>query len=300
MNHNLIRALGAVMAFSALAWTAAAPPAADALANCDVSDASIDGEEQAFLSLVNDYRAKNGAGPVSMDPALSRAAAWMANDLASSSRFGHTDSLGRSPWARMPDCGVGSPGGENLAAGTNYSTASTALNAWINSPGHRDVMIDPGFGTIGIARVNRPGSQYGWYWATTYGYGGGQPQPVATTAPAPPPPPPAAAAQRPAQSAPAPAYAAPAPVATAPPAPVLLGIPGGSSLVTWNGGYRTPEEVFAGHEDKVAMVYVFDLGSETWLRWSPELAPELRTLSEFRTGVDYWVIAAEEVWVPMN
>lgn len=300
MNHNLIRAFGAIVALSALAWTAAAPPAANALTNCDVSDASVDGEEQAFLRLVNDYRAKNGAGPVSIDSALTRAAAWMANDLASSSSFGHTDSLGRSPWARMPNCGVASPGGENLAAGTNYSSASTALNAWINSPGHRDVMIDPNFATIGIARVHREGSHYGWYWVTDFGYGG-QPQTVATTAPPPPPPPPPPPAQRPAQSAPAPAYAAPAAAApAAPPPPVLLGIASGPTLVTWDGGYRTPEEVFAGYEEQVAMVYVFDLGSETWLRWGPALDPKLRTLNELRTGVNYWVIASEEVWVPMN
>lgn len=29
--------------------------------------------------------------------------------------------------------------------------------------------IDPNLGTIGIARVNRPGSNYGWYWVTDYG-----------------------------------------------------------------------------------------------------------------------------------
>jgi uncharacterized protein YkwD len=294
VNHNLIRVFGAVFALSALAWTAAAPPAAVALTNCDVSDASLDGEEQAFLRLVNDYRAQNGAGPVSIDTALTRAATWMANDLASSSGFSHTDSLGRSPWARMPACGVASPGGENLAAGTHYSSASTALNAWINSPGHRAVMIDPAFGTIGIARVNKPGSHYGWYWVTDYGFSGGQRQ--AAAPPPPPPPPPPAAAQRPIQSAAAPAAPAPA----APPPPVMLGISGGSSLVTWDGGYRTPDEVFAGHEEQVAMVYVFDLGTETWLHWGPALDPMLRTLNELRTGVDYWVIAAEDISVPMN
>ena len=295
MNHKLTRALGAIVALGALAWTAAAPPAADALSNCDVSDASNDGEEQAFLRLVNDYRAKNGAGPLSIDAALNRSAAWMANDLAGRSTFGHTDSLGRSPWARMPDCGVGSPGGENLAAGTNYSSASTALQAWINSSGHREVMLDPNFGSIGIARVNRPGSTYGWYWVTNFGYGGGQPQPVVTNPP-PPPPPPASASR---SSAPSVSYAPASAPAPAPAAlPRLLGMPAGTSMVTWEGGYYSLDEIF-GSKDTVEMVYVFDLGTETWLRWSPQLDPKLRTLTELRTGVTYWVIAAAETWVAM-
>lgn len=293
MNHKLTRALGAMVVLGALAWTAAAPPAADALSNCDVSDASIDGEEQAFLRLINDYRAKNGAGPLSIDSALTRAATWMAADLSARSGFGHTDSAGRSPWARMPSCGVASPGGENLAAGTNFSSASSALNAWINSPSHREVMLDGGFATIGIARVFRDGSQYGWYWVTDFGYGGGQSEPVATTAPAPPPAP-ASVAQRP-----APAAAPAAPAAPPPPAlPPLLGVQAGLSLVTWEGGYHSLDEIFGG-KDTVSMVYVFDLGSETWLRWGPALAPNLRTLHEMRTGVAYWVIASAETWVGM-
>lgn len=288
MNHKLTRVLGAMVALGALAWTAGASPAATALNNCDVSDVSVDGEEQAFLQLVNDYRAKNGAGSLSIDPALTRAATWMANDLSVRSGFGHTDSSGRSPWVRMPDCGVAAPGGENLAAGTNFSSASTALNAWISSGGHREVMIDPAFTSIGIARVNQPGSYYGWYWVTDFGYGGGQSQP-ATNPPAPPPPP--ASAARPAVPA---APAAPAPA----PAPRLLGMPAGLSLVTWEGGYRTLDEIF-GSKATVEMVYVYDLGTETWLRWSLKLDQKLRSLTELRTGVAYWVIATEETWVAM-
>ncbi len=296
--HKLARAASTLLALSGLAWIAASAPASvEAAGSCDVADASVDGEEQAFLQLLNDYRARHGAGPLSIDGALTRAATWMANDLAGSSGFGHTDSSGRSPWTRMPACGVGSPGGENLAAGTHYSSASTALNAWINSPAHNNVMLEPSFGTIGIARVNRPGSHYGWYWVTDFGYGGGQP--AAAAPPPPPPPAPAAESQR---AAPAPAAPAPPPPAAVEvaPEPVYLGIPAGQSLVTWDGGYRSLDEVFAGREEQVAMVYVFDLGSETWLRWGPVLDPSLRTLTELRTGVSYWVIASEEVWVGMD
>lgn len=295
MTHKLMRAFGVIFALGAFAWTAAAPSAADALTNCSVSDATIDGEERAFLGLINDYRAKSGLGPLGLDPALTQAATWMAEDLAGRSTFAHQDSLGRSPWVRMPDCGVTLPGGENLAAGTNYTSASTALQAWINSPSHREVMLTGDFKSIGIARVYRDGSRYGWYWVTDFGYAGGGTSQATTPPPPAPAAAPALAAPKPAS---APAASAPAPAAA--PAPVLLGVPAGLTLVTWEGGYVSPEEVFGPHSDKVLMVYVFDLGTQTWLRWGTALDPKLRSLTEMRTGVQYWIVASAEAWVAMN
>lgn len=75
-------------------------------------------------------------------------------------------------------------------------------------------------------------------------------------------------------------------------------MPAGLSLATWEGGYYSLDEIF-GSKETVEMVYVYDLGSETWLRWSPQLDPKLRTLTELRTGVTYWVITSAETWVGM-
>jgi uncharacterized protein YkwD len=294
VNHKLTLALGGVaFLLGAMAWTAAAPPAANASGSCSVDDASLDGEEQAFVPLINAYRTRNGAPALVSDPALSRSAAWLANDLAGHSTFSHTDSLGRSPWVRMPDCGVGSPGGENLVAGTNTSSAQMALDAWIGSPDHREVMLTKEFTSIGIARVYKPGSTYGWYWVTDFGYGGGGTQSVATTAPPPPPPPTSA------PRAAAPRSEAPAPPPPPPPAPKIVGLRAGLSLFSWEGGYVSPEDVF-GASDNVAMVYVFDQGSQQWLRWGLALDPKLRTLNELRTGVSYWVIATGPVDVTVQ
>jgi hypothetical protein len=259
----------------------------------------VDGEEQSFLRLINDYRAKNGAPALSIDSALTQAATWMANDLAARSTFGHTDSAGRNPWARMPDCGVSLPGGENLAAGTNYSGAQTALNAWISSPSHRDVMLTAKFTTIGIARVYREGSTYGWYWVTDFGYGG------APAAAAPPAPAPSTAqlapASRPSSSAAAAPVQARAPIApVAPPPPASVAVAAGLTLVNWEGGYRTPEEVFGPGASWIGMVYVFDEGTQTWLRWGPGLSGSMQTLTELRTGVQYWVVSTRPLDVPMN
>ncbi len=287
MTHNITRALCAVFALGVLAWTAAAPPAAKALSNCDVPDVSVDAEEQAFLQLINAYRAERKLSPLAIEASLTRAAAWMANDLAGRGTFGHTDSLGRSPWKRMPDCGVVLPGGENLAAGTDYSSAQDALNAWISSGSHREVMLTGEFKTIGIARIYREGSTYGWYWVTDFGYGREESTTVATTTPAPVPTtaPPAAAA-----------ISAPAPVPTR----RTLSLGEGLTLMTWDGGYVSLDSAFGPVANWVSMVYVFDRGTEEWLRWGPALDPAMRTLTELRAGVQYWVIATRGFEVALD
>ncbi len=142
---------------------------ASALTNCVVTDLSIDGEEQAFLTLINQYRAQNGLGALGMSENLNRAASWMAADLAQKGYFSHTDSLGRSPSTRATDCGYPQGAGENLAAGTAWSTAQAAFDAWKASSGHNANMLNSSYRQIGIARHYQAGSQYGWYWVTDFG-----------------------------------------------------------------------------------------------------------------------------------
>ncbi|HMO25698.1 MAG TPA: CAP domain-containing protein, partial [Tepidisphaeraceae bacterium] len=81
--------------------------------------------------------------------------------------------------------------GENLAAGTNWSSAQSAFTAWQNSSGHNANMLGQYYQQIGIARFYLSGSPYGWYWATTFGAtndgtgGGGGAQPTNTPWPPP-------------------------------------------------------------------------------------------------------------------
>ncbi|MBA4180084.1 MAG: hypothetical protein C0506_05790 [Anaerolinea sp.] len=162
---------------------------ARALTNCDVADFSLDGEEQAFLGLINTYRIQNGLGALVTSTNLNRAAAWMSNDMGVNARFSHTDSLGRAPYTRAQDCGYIAGAGENLAAGTSWSSAQSVMDAWKASPGHNSNMLTSYYQQIGIARVNVPGSPYGWYWTTKFGAAndgtGGAPPPANTPTPAP-------------------------------------------------------------------------------------------------------------------
>jgi uncharacterized protein YkwD len=172
-----------------------------ALTNCSVTNLTVDAEEQAFLVLINNYRAQNGRGALTMSANLNRMASWHAKDMADKSYFSHTDSFGRSPGTRGSQCDTAGGIGENIAAGTAWDTAQEAFTAWRNSPGHNSNMLNGSYPQIGIARYFNAAAPYDWYWVTDFslyndgtniGGGGATPPPPPPNPPAPPPPPPPA------------------------------------------------------------------------------------------------------------
>jgi uncharacterized protein YkwD len=139
---------------------------------------TLDSQEWAFLSLVNQYRAQNGAGPLQVSAALQNASTWMSTDMATNNYSSHTDSLGRSPGTRLAAFNYPySPWGENIAGG--YSDAQSVFAGWQSacdpdSSGnctyaHRANMLYSGFQVIGIGRAYGANSSYGWYWTTDFG-----------------------------------------------------------------------------------------------------------------------------------
>lgn len=155
---------------------------------------AIDPEEQAFIDLLNAYRAdpdgnpatNDGLPPVQVDPSLQDAAEWMSNDLGVNAYFSHTDSTGRDPWTRMCDFNYcyNTWKGENIAAG--YQTAQAVFEGWRNSPGHNANMLGSNYTVIGLARVYVPGSPFGYYWTNDFGgytVPGSSPPPAPTSTP---------------------------------------------------------------------------------------------------------------------
>jgi uncharacterized protein YkwD len=55
--------------------------------------------------------------------------------------------------------------GENLAAG--QPTPERAFTDWMNSPSHRDNILDPRFTELGVGV--RFGGEYGVYWVQEFG-----------------------------------------------------------------------------------------------------------------------------------
>ena len=161
----------AAAALVALALVASAgirpTPRASAAGDCTI-DATVDSEESAFLTLINNYRTQNGLVALKSSYMLTRASAWKSKDLATNNYFAHDD-LTRTWAQRIRDCGYGFNTwlGENIAAG--YTTAQAVFDGWKASPGHNANMLGANYTTIGIGRYFVQSSTYGWYWTTDFG-----------------------------------------------------------------------------------------------------------------------------------
>ena len=121
-----------------------------------------------MLGLINDFRAQNGVGPLTLSPTLTNAAEFHSQDMANRNYFSH-DLPGIGSWSDNISNNGYYDGNraENIAAG--YSSAADTVNQWINSPGHRTNMLNANLTAIGIGSAYSPNSQYGTYWTNTFG-----------------------------------------------------------------------------------------------------------------------------------
>ncbi|MBL9021985.1 MAG: CAP domain-containing protein [Myxococcales bacterium] len=132
----------------------------------------LDAEEQAFLGIINTYRAQNGLGALAACTSLNRAAQGHSEDMRDNNYFSHTGLNGSTPWDRSCDacyelgCGPQTAMAENIAAGN--SGAQATFDQWKNSPGHNANMLGSSFTMIGIGRATG-GGQYGSYWTNVFG-----------------------------------------------------------------------------------------------------------------------------------
>ena len=132
----------------------------------------LDTQEEAFLVLINQYRADNGLGALTACTSLNRTAQGHSEDMRDQDYFSHTGLNGSSPWSRACDacyelgCGPQTAMAENIAAGN--SDAQGTFTQWKNSPGHNANMLGGNFTMIGIGRATG-GGQYGVYWTNVFG-----------------------------------------------------------------------------------------------------------------------------------
>ncbi|MGW4686862.1 CAP domain-containing protein [Streptomyces sp. NPDC004244] len=122
-------------------------------------------EEAAVVTLVNQARAQAGCGPVRANPPLAALAAAFSKDMAVRGFFDHTDPDGNTPWDRATNAGISGLGGENIARG--QGDAQAAMNAWMNSPGHKANILNCEFRTLGVGVHVAAG---GPWWTQDFGY----------------------------------------------------------------------------------------------------------------------------------
>ena len=146
--------------------TAASSGRTDESAPCVMPE---DQEKMAdqVLQLVNLERAEADLPPVARNMALEHIADDYACHMIADNFFGHSDPItGHGPGDRAV---VGKYSfyaiGENLAAG--QQTPAEVMKVWMDSPSHRDIILDPKWTEVGIAA--RVGGEYSIYWVQEFG-----------------------------------------------------------------------------------------------------------------------------------
>lgn len=120
----------------------------------------------AMISMLNDYRQKNGRVALALDPRLNDVSQDMAHHIAkrdsmetqAHSAFGLSQRLDKARYANYA-------GAENLGAG--YASLTAAFDGWKGSAGHNKNLLNPYVTRVGIARVNRSNGKWRNFWVMT-------------------------------------------------------------------------------------------------------------------------------------
>lgn len=106
-----------------------------------------------IVKYTNEQRGKNGASSLTENPSLSEAAVAKANDMFSTNYWAHISPAGKTPWEFIRAYGYSySAAGENLAR--DFDRSQQVVEAWMNSPSHRENLLSTKFTEIGVGVVN--------------------------------------------------------------------------------------------------------------------------------------------------
>lgn len=125
----------------------------------------MSGPAAQVLALTNAQRTKHGCSPLRVDSRLTRVAQQHSEEMADDGYFSHSSASGRSFSQRQISAGYSADktGGENIARG--YPDAKTVMRIWMNSPPHRENILECQFTTIGIGYESK-----GNFWTQEFGY----------------------------------------------------------------------------------------------------------------------------------
>jgi len=105
---------------------------------------------RVLVDLTNNNRLALNFGELKPSAALEEAAKRKAQDMAEKSYFAHYSPEGLSPWHFITTSNYDFIyAGENLAV--YFSDSEDVVKAWMNSPGHRENILNQNFTEIGIA-----------------------------------------------------------------------------------------------------------------------------------------------------
>ena len=104
------------------------------------------------IRLTNEKRSQAGLLPLTENPTLSAAAQAKGADMLNRDYWAHIAPDGTQPWKFFIDFGYKYRyAGENLAR--DFSNPSSAVDAWMASPTHKENLLSPKYKEIGIAVI---------------------------------------------------------------------------------------------------------------------------------------------------
>ena len=105
--------------------------------------------QKEVTRLVNVERSKRGLSELSFNSELSNVATLKSQDMINKNYFSHTSPTYGSPFDMMKQFNISyRAAGENIAMG--QKNPAEVVNAWMNSQGHRENILNPNFTDIGV------------------------------------------------------------------------------------------------------------------------------------------------------
>ncbi len=136
--------------------------------SASASELNVGASVQRVLELTNIERQKAGVPPLTLSSELTAAAQSYSETMGGSGCFSHSCGAVPNFADRISMAGYGGmmAAAENIAAG--YPSPEAVVDGWMNSPGHRENLLNPSYTEIGIG-VAQGGGRFGLYWTQDFG-----------------------------------------------------------------------------------------------------------------------------------
>lgn len=122
--------------------------------NTNSQNYNLTSDEKEVFDLINKQRTNNGLKPLAIDSEVQNVARIKAQDMVNNNYFSHTSPTYGSPFNMLQSFKISyNTAGENIAGN---SSNSAAVNAWMNSPGHKANILNASFNYTGIGVVSSP------------------------------------------------------------------------------------------------------------------------------------------------
>lgn len=120
----------------------------------NTNQTSLTSDEEEVFNLINEQRTKNGLSVLKIDSEVQRVTRIKAQDMVDNNYFSHSSPTYGSPFDMLKSFKISyKTAGENIAGN---SSNSAAVNAWMNSSGHKANILNNNYNYTGIGVLTSP------------------------------------------------------------------------------------------------------------------------------------------------